>query len=500
MIRTPLLLALEVVGIAVVTAAILWFLMRRGQLQTQEILKQAERDIALAKSQLELEYRDKIEDIKAQLKEDLEAEQKRVQELESALMEREVELKSRLDHLDGRSKDLADREARSEALLMDRQRELQRIAALSHEEARAIFLEESSEQYRKLAEVEGRRQSQEILNQSLVAAKRELLKVMERSGSEFVTEASTAVVMLPNDDMKGRLIGREGRNIRAFEQVTGVDLIIDETPESVVLSCFDPVRRETARLTLMNLMLDGRIHPGRIEELFEASKAEVDRTIRDAGDRAAEQAAVPPLPPKVIETMGRLRFRTSLGQNVLDHSVEVARLSEMLASELGFNALVAKQAGFLHDIGKALPSEWEGPHALIGMEFLRQCGLSESILNAVGAHHREIEPNSPEAEIVIVSDMISASRPGARRENLDHFVKRMAELENLAAGFPGVERAYAVQSGRELRVVVVPESVSDLQAQALSQSIVQKIENELDYPGVIKVTVIRESRYSEVAK
>ena len=266
-------------------------------------------------------------------------------------------------------------------------------------------------------------------------AKKIVLDVMQRSIVDYVTEATLAVVELPNEDMKGRIIGREGRNIRAFEQVTGVDLIIDETPEAVVISCFDPVRRETARLALMNLMVDGRIHPGRIEELYEKAQAEVNRMILEAGERAAERANVSGLAPKVIETMGRLRFRTSYAQNVLDHSVEVARLAENLAAEMGLNAEVAKRAGLLHDIGKALGPEWEGPHAITGMEFLRTIGERESVLHAVGAHHNEIEPCTAEAILVIIADSISAARPGARRENLENYLKRLTSLETLGKLF-----------------------------------------------------------------
>ncbi len=500
MTRDATFLILEVLGIAAVTAGFLWLLIRRNQPSLESLRKQQAQDLELETARLEIQTRKRLDEEFERLKLEHSKALQTLSERENAVVQREIELTERANHLDGRFTESEIRESELSEMLALRQGELQRISKLTPEAAKDLILKESAELYQEVAQAEGRALAKDIQDQALALARRTMITAMERCASDFVTEATTAVVMLPTEDMKGRLIGREGRNIRAFEQVTGVDLIIDDTPEAVVLSCFDPVRRETARLTLMNLMLDGRIHPGRIEELFELSKLEVERTIRDAGDRAAEEAAVPPLPHKVIEMMGRLRFRTSMGQNVLDHSVEVSRLAGMLASDLGLNALVAKQAGFLHDIGKALPSDWEGPHALIGMEFLRQCELGEVILNAVGAHHREIEPATAEAEIVIVADTLSAARPGARRDNLDHFVKRMAELESIAASLPGVDRVYAVQAGRELRVVVLPEAVSDLAAQALTRTIVQKIENELQYPGVIKVTVIRESRYSEVAK
>jgi ribonuclease Y len=323
---------------------------------------------------------------------------------------------------------------------------------------------------------------------------------VQRTAVEYITEATTAVVELPGEDMKGRIIGREGRNIRSFEQVTGVDLIIDETPEAVVISSFDPIRRETARLALMNLMLDGRIHPGRIEELYESAKVEVAKTIRESGERAAERANVTGLSPQVIEAMGRLRFRTSFAQNVLDHSVEVAHIAAGLAAELGFNVEVAKRAGFLHDIGKGLAEDWEGPHALSGMKYLTEFGEKEPVLLAVGAHHHEIEPTSAEAIIVIIADTVSAARPGARREALDNYIKRLTALETLANSFAGVDRSFAVQAGREIRVIVRPNEIDDLAAVRLAKELARRIEGELEFPGQIKVTVIRETRVTDIAK
>jgi len=342
--------------------------------------------------------------------------------------------------------------------------DLRKVAALTKDEARDLYLNQIEGEFAEI----GLRKAKEIEAQAILEAekkaKKTVLDVIQRSVVDYVTEATLAVVELPSEDMKGRIIGREGRNIRAFEQVTGVDLIIDETPEAVVISCFDPVRRETARLALMNLMVDGRIHPGRIEELYEKAQIEVNRMILEAGEKAMERANVPGLPAKVIETMGRLRFRTSYAQNVLDHSVEVARLAESLAAELGLNTEVAKRAGLLHDIGKALGPEWEGPHALTGMEYLRTIGEKESVLHAVGAHHNEIEPTTAEAILVIIADSISAARPGARRENLENYLKRLTSLETLANSFEGVDRSFAVQAGREIRLIVKPDEVDDLGA------------------------------------
>ena len=430
-----------------------------------------------------------------------------LQKTEDRLRAREDDLDARRSAVDARevelgreTRALADKETGIDQRLKAADEELSRIANLDKPKARDLYLKRIEAEFREA----GAAKAREVLAQSTVDAERKaktaVLDVIQRHVVDYVTEATLAVVELPSEDMKGRIIGREGRNIRAFEQTTGVDLIVDETPEAVVISCFDPVRRETARLTLMNLMLDGRIHPSRIEELHEKAQEEVERMVREAGERAVERADVGPLPPKIVETMGRLRFRTSYAQNVLDHSVEVSRLAGALAHELGLNAEVAKRAGLLHDVGKALGPEWEGPHALTGMEFLRGLGEKETILNAVGAHHHDLEPASPEAILVIVADTISAARPGARRESLENHIKRLTALEALANSFPGVDRSYAVQAGREVRLIVKPDKVDDLGARRLALQVAKQIEKEMDYPGQIKVTVIRETRASEIAK
>lgn len=426
---------------------------------------------------------------------------------EERLRDREDALDARRATLDAREAETAallrgahEKDALSDRRLHDAEAELARIANLDKTKARDLYLKRIESEFREA----GAQRAKEVEAASAAEierqAKKAVLDVIQRHVVDYVTEATLAVVELPSEDMKGRIIGREGRNIRAFEQTTGVDLIVDETPEAVVISCFDPVRRETARLTLMNLMLDGRIHPGRIEELHEKATQEVERMIREAGERAMERADIGPLPPKVVETMGRLRFRTSYAQNVLDHSVEVSRLARALAHELGLNAEIAKRAGFLHDVGKALGPEWEGPHALTGMEFLRSMGEREPVLHAVGAHHHDVEPSSPEAVLVILADTLSAARPGARRESLENHLKRLTALEAIANSFPGVERSYAVQAGREVRLIVKPEQVDDLGARRLARQVAKRIEGELEYPGQIKVTVVRETRASEIAK
>jgi ribonuclease Y len=501
-------------GIAVLTAAaVLWclwrqymailkvkeaaeaaerHLMQEAELNANVTLLAAKEEAILIRQQAEVEAREKIASL---------------QRTEDRLCAREEALDQRRAHLEERESSHS-REARAlteRSDVLDRKirsidDELLRVANLDKGKARELYLKRIEVEFREIGNRRAREIEAQAVSEAERKAKKAVLDVIQRNAVDYVTEATLAVVELPSEDMKGRIIGREGRNIRAFEQVTGVDLIIDETPEAVVISCFDPVRRETARLALMNLMVDGRIHPGRIEELYEKAQIEVARTLIEAGEKASERANVPSLHPRVIEMMGRLRFRTSYAQNVLDHSVEVARLAAGLAAELGLNAELAKRAGFLHDIGKALGSEWEGPHALTGMEFLRTYGERDTILNAVGAHHYEIEPNSPEAMLVIIADTISAARPGARRENLENYLKRLSALEGLANSFPGVDRSYAVQAGREIRLIVRPLEIDDLGAARLANEVARRIESELEYPGQIKVTVIRETRAQQTAK
>lgn len=424
----------------------------------------------------------------------------RIRTREDALEARRATLDEREAHAARLSREAAEKDELASRRLAEADGELMRIANLDKPKARDLYLKRIEAEFREAGAQRAKEAEAAGTAEIERRAKQAVLDVIGRHVVDYVTEATLAVVELPSEDMKGRIIGREGRNIRAFEQTTGVDLIVDETPEAVVISCFDPVRRETARLTLMNLMLDGRIHPGRIEELHAKATEEVSRMIQEAGERALDRANVGPMPPKVVEAMGRLRFRTSYAQNVLDHSVEVARLAGSLAHELGLNAEVARRAGFLHDIGKALGPEWDGPHALTGMEFLRSMGEKDAVLHAVGAHHNEIEPNSPEAILVIVADTISAARPGARRESLENHLKRLTALETIANSFSGVERSYAVQAGREVRLIVKPEQVDDLGARRLARQVAKRIEGELEYPGQIKVTVVRETRASEIAK
>ncbi|HEX4897485.1 MAG TPA: ribonuclease Y, partial [Candidatus Limnocylindrales bacterium] len=327
-----------------------------------------------------------------------------------------------------------------------------------------------------------------------------IVTAMQRVAADHTAEHTVTVVHLPNDEMKGRIIGREGRNIRALEQATGIDLIIDDTPETVVLSGFDPVRREVARIALTKLMGDGRIHPGRIEEVVAKARAEVDLVMRQAGEQAAYDAGVPGLPTDIIKLLGRLKFRTSYGQNVLVHSIETGALASVIAAELGADVMAAKMGGLLHDIGKAVDHEVEGPHAAIGAAIALKAELPFKVVNGIAAHHQEVEYACLEAPIVQVADAISASRPGARGETMETYVKRLEDLQAIAESFTGVERSFAVQAGREVRILVRPEEIDDLTATRLARDIVKKIEEQLTYPGQIKVTVIRETRAVEYAK
>ena len=327
-----------------------------------------------------------------------------------------------------------------------------------------------------------------------------LVTTIERTTADVVTSATTALVEIPSDDVKGRIIGREGRNIRSFEQITGVDLIIDESPEVVMLSSFDPIRREIARVTLMNLIVDGRIHPAKIEEWYQKATTEVERLLIDSAKKAVTKAKAGPMPRPVLEALGRLRFRTSYSQNVLDHSVEVANIGALISDEFNLDTAQVRRAAMLHDIGKALDDTWDGPHAIAGMNFLKQFTETELVLNAVGAHHRDIVPSSLEAQVVIVADMLSASRPGARKVSHEDYLRRMNALEEIANSHPGVEKSFVMQSGREIRVIVKPDMMSDLEARQLAKEIGTKISANREVAGQIKITVIRESRFIELIK
>ena len=470
----------------------------------------ADRIVAEARAQqkdLILEAKDEKLRLQREAEEEARAKRAEIQGLERRLLSRDEQLDQRADLLEEKARKINDRERDLEKqrdelgrLNQERVEALERVSGLSAEDAKGILLEairdEAEHDAVKLARAIERRARDEAQDR----AREIIVTAMQRVAADHTAEHTVTVVHLPSDEMKGRIIGREGRNIRALEQATGVDLIIDDTPETVVLSGFDPVRREVARVALTKLIADGRIHPGRIEEVVAKARAEVDVIIRQAGEQAAYDAGVPGLPPEMVRLIGRLKYRTSYGQNVLVHSVETSRLAALIAAELGADVQAAKIGGLLHDLGKALDHEVEGPHASIGANVAQKHNLPFKVVNSIAAHHQEVEYACIEAPIVQVADAISASRPGARGETMETYVKRLEDLQGIAESFTGVERSFAVQAGREVRILVRPEEIDDLAATRLARDIVKKIEDSLTYPGQIKVTVIRETRATEYAK
>ena len=445
------------------------------------------------------------------LREQVEAEQKaqrrEIQQQEQQLNQRREKLDRRFDQVENRSRNLDQREKRIQKLEQEAEQaqqqrlaELQRIANMTQEEARAVVLKQVEDTTRQ----DSARIIREIENEAREEGDRRaraiITMAIQRCAADQVSEVVVSAVPLPSEEMKGRIIGRSGRNIRAIEQITGVDIIVDDTPDAVILSCFDPIRREVARLSLLKLINDGRIHPARIEKIVKKTEEELEQVIREAGDQAAYEAGVPGLHPEIIKLLGRMKYRTSYGQNVLAHSVETAHIAAMLASELHADVEVARAGGLLHDLGKAVSHEVEGPHALIGADIAKRYGLPAKVVNAISAHHHEVEPESVEAILVEAADAMSGARPGARRETLELYMKRIKALENVSNSFPGVQESYAIQAGREVRIMVKPDEVDDLTILQLSRDIAKKIEESLEYPGQIKVTVIRETRAVDIAR
>ena len=457
--------------------------------------------------ELILEAKDEKLRMQREAEEEARARRGELSAFESRLLQRDDQLDQRSDMLEQRDRKLLDREreldkTRDELARahLEQVAALERVSGMTAVDARAILIEAVREEAEHDAVKLARAIERSAREEAQDKARDIVITAMQRVAADHTAEHTVSVVHLPSDEMKGRIIGREGRNIRALEQATGIDLIIDDTPETVILSGFDPVRREIARLAITKLIADGRIHPGRIEEVVAKARAEVDVVMRQAGEQAAYDAGVLGLPADIIKTLGRLKFRTSYGQNVLNHVVETSHLAAIIAAEIGADVQVAKMGGLLHDIGKAVDHEVEGPHAAIGAQIAQRHNLSPKVVNAIAAHHQEVEYACLEAPIVQVADAISASRPGARGESMDTYVKRLEDLQAIAESFGGVERSFAVQAGREVRILVRPEEIDDLTASRLARDIVKKIEEQLTYPGQIKVTVIRETRAVEYAK
>ncbi len=506
-------------------AAVVWGLWRRSRQAGRELLARAEREGRRVVAQAEIEaervlrdgeiaVRERLLEARSEFERETREQRLEAMALETRLDEREAELAGRAAAIDQREErttalegQLATREAAlaaGEAALQsaasEHRQRLEQVAGMTSDQARAELLKSLENEARIEAANLVRRVEEDATERAKDRAKRIISLAIQRIASEHVIESTVAVVDLPSDEMKGRIIGREGRNIRAFEQATGVDLIVDDTPEAVILSCFEPVRREIARLTLLNLIQDGRIHPGRIEEVAAKVQAEMEEKLLKDGGAAALELGLPDVHPELLKLIGRLQFRSSYGQNALRHSMEVAWLATHMAAELGADSAIAKRAGLLHDVGKAIDREMEGTHLELGREMLRRCGESDAVIHAMECHHGDYDPQSVEAVLVTAADALSAARPGARREILENYIKRLEKLETVASEFKGVAKAYAIQAGRELRIVVESERISDEEALWLARDVAKRIEAELTYPGQIKVTVIRETRAVEYAR
>ena len=465
---------------------------KSAESKKREAMVEAKEEILKARNEHEREVKERRADLQRQ--------EHRLQQKEETLDRKTDNIEKKEEQLTARLAKLETTQAEAEQAKQNQLEMLERISGFTAEEAKSYLLKQleqdvTHESAMKIKEIEAR-----FKDEADTKAREIISLAIQRYAADHVAEATVSVVPLPNDEMKGRIIGREGRNIRTLETLTGVDLIIDDTPEAITVSCFDPVRREIARLALEKLILDGRIHPARIEEMVEKAKREVDATIKAEGERAIFETNVHGLHPELVKLLGRMRYRTSYGQNVLNHSIEVSHLAGLLAAEIGANVTEAKRAGLLHDLGKSIDHEVEGSHVQIGVELARKYRESENVIHAIAAHHNDIEPKTIVACLVQAADAISAARPGARRENLENYIKRLETLEEITSSFAGVEKSYAIQAGREVRIMVKPEAVSEDQMVLLARDIAKKIEEELEYPGQIKVNLLRETKAVEYAK
>ena len=473
----------------------------------KKIVADAEKTSEAKKKEVLLEGKEEVLKLRNELDREVKERRNELQRLERRLVQKEENLDRKIDSLEKKEEILGRKEAdldKSQDKINDlytkQLQELERLSGLSSEEARNLLLANVQEEIKHETAMLIKDLEQQAKEEADKKAREIISLAIQRCAADHVAETTVSVVALPNDEMKGRIIGREGRNIRTLETLTGIDLIIDDTPEAVILSGFDPVRREVARVALEKLITDGRIHPARIEEMVEKAQKEVDHKIKEAGEQATFETGVHGLHPEIIKLLGRLKYRTSYGQNVLKHSIEVAHLAGIMAAELGVDVMLAKRAGLLHDLGKAVDHEVEGPHVTIGEELAKKYRESAEVVNAIVAHHGDEEPKTVQAVLVAAADAVSAARPGARRETLESYLKRLTRLEEIAEGFDGVEKSFAIQAGREIRIMVKPEKIDDLAAVRLVRNIVKQIENELEYPGQIKVTVIRETRAVDYAK
>ena len=479
----------------------------KAEKEAKKILDESEKEAETKKKEAILEAKEEVHRLRTDLEKESRERRNEVQRLERRNIQREESLDKKSDVLERKEENLNKKQQGIETLeasvqdLYTKQREeLERLSELTSEEAKQVLLDEIRKEIKHDAAIMIKEIETKAKEEADKKAREIITYAIQRCAADHVAETTVHVVSLPNDEMKGRIIGREGRNIRTLETLTGVDLIIDDTPEAVILSAFDPIRREVARIALEKLIVDGRIHPARIEEMVEKAKKEVDSDIREEGEQATFETGVHGLHSEIIRLLGRLKYRTSYGQNVLKHSIEVSYLAGLMASELGIDPTLAKRCGLLHDIGKAVDHEVEGPHALIGAEIAKKYHESPVVVNAIGAHHGDMELLSLEAILVQAADAISAARPGARRETLEAYIKRLEKLEEIANSYEGVEKSYAIQAGREVRIIIKPDIIDDAGAIEMARNLVKRIENELEYPGQIKVNVIRETRAIDYAK
>ncbi len=469
------------------------------ELANKEAENKKKEEIFKAKEQIMRERQDLEEEIR-QRRGEVQKQESRIIQKEENLDRKEETLERKERDFDKREQQMDEKEQELSDLLQKQMEELQKVSGLSVEEAKRILLEETEKQIKAEKAAIIREEEAKAKEESVKKARELLTYAVQKCAADHTSETTVSIVNLPNDDMKGRIIGREGRNIKALETLTGIDLIIDDTPEAVILSGFDPLRREVAKIALEKLIEDGRIHPAKIEEMVEKAKEEVEATIKAEGERATLETGVIGLNPDLVKLIGKLKYRTSYGQNVLNHSIEVSNLARIMAEELGLDPKRARRAGLLHDIGKALDHDMEGTHVQIGVDVLKKYKENPLVINAVEAHHGDVEPQTLEAVLVQAADAISASRPGARRETLEAYIKRLEQLEEIADSFDGVEKSFAIQAGREVRIIVKPEKVSDAEMTLMARDIAKKVEDEMDYPGQIKVNVIRESRVIDYAK